>query len=312
VQVGLQQRSGTHFQRAVQIVQNGEIGKVHYIECFNHTATAGGGPAIPPDSGVPQGLDWDFWLGPAPKVAYSAARQRSWRGFFDYGSGGLGDWGVHVMDIALWAMNAGAPQSISCMGARYLTQDPNDFSRSDTPDTVVVLYEFPGFVLHYSNIRHNSFGPNGNPGAKPFGAYGTMFHGTLGTLFVDRAGLEVVPQLIGKSDPNGKQYPRLTDDESAVNMFYTGLRGAERGSTSVQHYPHVRNFLDCVKSRKKPIADIEAAHLSTSICHLANVSYKTGEKLVWDGKNEKITNNSKANELLTRTYRAPWRLQGLA
>jgi len=108
VQVGIQQRSGTHFQRAVKAVQEGRIGTVHYTQCWNHYQSSPSGVGNPPDADPPANLDWDSWLGPAPKVPYNPAR-RNFRIFFDYAGGQLTDWGTHLIDIVLWAMNAKAP-----------------------------------------------------------------------------------------------------------------------------------------------------------------------------------------------------------
>jgi len=319
VQVGLQQRSGSHFRRAVKLIQEGRLGKIHFVECFYRAVSAvASTPA--PSSPPPAGLDWDFWLGPAPNAGYSPVRQRRWRSFYDYGGGIMTDWGVHVIDIALWAMKANAPLTVSSVGARYLAPDPNDFSLGDTPDTQVVLYEFPGFLLQFTKLANNSFGPHGKVGTDKFGAYGTLFHGSLGTLFIDRAGYELFPQLVGGRDPDaaldiqgewGQSISDRTDDGLAVSCVFGSQRGAESGSRSYTHFPHVRNFLTCLKTRQEPAVDIEAGHRTTTTCHLANISARTGQKLVWDAKAERITNSAEANQLLTRAYRSPWRLDGL-
>ena len=317
VQVGLQQRSGSHFQRAVKLIQDGQLGDIHFVECFYRSASR---PFVWPQSSRPAGLDWDFWLGPAPESPYSLARHRNWRSFYDYGGGIMTDWGVHVIDIALWAMKAAAPLSVTSVGARYLAENRNDASGGDTADTQAVLYEFPGFLLQFSKLANNSFGPHGKLGSDKFGAYGTLFHGSLGTLFIDRAGYEVVPQWVGGPDPNagpdargewGQSTSDRTDDGLAVSAVFASQRGAERGTRSFTHFPHVRNFLDSVKTRRKPAVDIEDGHRVTSTCHLANISLRTGQKLAWDAKAERITNWPGANDLLLRDYRAPWHLEGL-
>ncbi|MFN0168886.1 MAG: hypothetical protein ACKV22_20870 [Bryobacteraceae bacterium] len=101
------------------------------------------------------------------------------------------------------------------------------------------------------------------------------------------------------------------DDLTGVSMYFTTEAKGERGTMSIQHFPHVRNFLDCVKSRQKPVRDIEIGHRSTTACHLANISYRTGERIEWDGAAERITNSARANALLTVKYRDPWMLSGL-
>jgi predicted dehydrogenase len=306
VQVGLQQRSGTHFQRAVKMVQSGEIGDVHYVQCWNHESGSPEGAGNPSEASAPEGLDWDFWVGPAPmrpfKKSYHPAQ---WRWFFDFGGGKMTDWGVHLVDIVHWGMGVDAPRSVTAIGGKLFVNDARD-----TPDTLSAVFEYPGFLLHYSFLLHNSFGQNGNPGHKPFGSYGIQFHGTKGTLFVDRAGYEVVAQTEGHTDPGGGSV-RDMDDLTGVGQYYTARMAGGRATSSLQHFPHVRNFLDCVKSRQKPIADIESSHLATAACHLANIAYQTGRKIEWDAKSEKITNVPEANALLTRQYREPWKLNGL-
>lgn len=306
VQVGLQQRSGTHFQRAVKMIQEGQLGKIHYVQCWNHEWANSQGMGNPADSNPPNELDWDFWLGPAPKVPFNKNRfLGSWRWFFDYGGGKMTDWGVHLIDIVHWAMKADAPLSVTASGGKYYLTD-----NRETPDTMEVIYEYPGFLLHYSTLQHSSYGHTGNPGAKPFGSYGILFQGSLGSLFIDRAGYEIIPQAVSHAEP-GSPLPRDAEDLTGTNLYYTSQLTAGRGTTSVQHLPHVRNFLECLRTRQRPIADIEIGHRSTTACQLGNMALKLGQKILWDGKAEKITNTSKADPMLTRSYRAPWKLEGL-
>ena len=306
VQVGLQQRSGAHFQRAAQIVQSGQLGKVLSVRCWNHEVWAPEGIGNPPDSEPLPGLDWDFWLGPAPKVPFNKNRIRGgFRWFSDYAGGKLTDWGCHLIDIVVWAMGAQGPVSASACGGKYYFTD-----NRDTPDTLEVLYEFPAFVLHYSAMYHNTFGHNGDRGAKPFGSYGILFYGSSGTLFIDRAGYEVIPQTrarrLNAAVPSGD-----FEDLTGYNLYYESQLKPEVASTSAQHAPHVRNFLDCVRSRQQPIADIEAGHRATTVCHLGNIALRVGQKVLWDSSAERITNIEEANRLVTRRYRAPWRIEGL-
>jgi predicted dehydrogenase len=305
VQTGIQQRSGSHFQRAAQAVRAGRIGTVHYAQCWNHYNSSPAGAGNPPDADPPNGLDWDLWLGPAPKVPYNPAR-RNFRLFRDYAGGQLTDWGTHLIDVVLWAMDAKAPLSAVASGGNLFVKDCRD-----TPDTLEVVYEFPGFLLRYSTLQHNSYGHNGDPGAKPFGSYGILLQGTLGTLFVDRAGYQIIPQMTGHSEQVSQSYREAYDDLSGAGLYFTSATESERGTTSLQHLPHVRNFLDCMKSRELPRGDIEICHRSTTVCHLGNIALRTGEKVLWDGEAEKITNSAAANALLTRQYRAPWKLAGL-
>ena len=307
VQVGLQQRSGSHFQRAARIVQSGELGEIHYVQTWIHETSSKEGLGMPPDSEPPAGLDWDFWLGPAPKVPFNTEHfLGNWRSFFDYGGGRITDWGVHLVDIVHMAMRVDTPRAVTASGGKLYVRD-----RRDTPDTHEVTWEYPGFLLHYTCLHHNSYGHNGDPGHKPFGSYGIQFHGTRGTLFVDRAGYEVKPQMKDHTEPGGISFRAAFDDLTGISMYYELEGSAGRGTTSVQHIPHVRNFLQCVKSRETPAADIETGHRTTTACHLGNIALRVGQKLHWDGQAERFVDNEKANELLIRRYRAPWKLEGL-
>jgi hypothetical protein len=203
-------------------------------------------------------------------------------------------------------LNVRGPLSVTGSGGKLYMKDCRDCE-----DTVQVVFEYPGFLLQYSTLAHNSFGHNGHPGNKPFGSYGVMFHGTLGTLFVDRAGYEIVPQSRQRAEKISQSFREAYDDLSGLGIYFTTDSGSERGTSSLQHLPHVRNFLECMKTRQAPAAEIEIGHLSTVPCHLGNIALRTGQKLLWDAARERFTNSEEANRLLTRQYRAPWKLEGM-
>ena len=302
VQVGTQQRSGTHFQRAVRYVQEGRIGDVHYATCWNHSPRRE--PRAPVTGGPPAGLDWDMWLGPAPELPYDEVMNVGRRGYWDFWGGMICEWGAHLIDIVLWAMKARAPESAASVGGRFFTET------GEIPDTQQASFRYKDFVLHYSILNHNTFGPSGDPGAARFGSYGMQFHGTKGTLFVDRGGFRITPQTTRREEPDrveGESGPSM----QAPGYYYTTEIRAEQSDQSEQHAPHHRHFLDCVKSRKRPIADIEDGHYANVAGRLGNIAYRLGRTLHWDADREEVVGDAEANRLVVGTYRDPWKPKGL-
>jgi predicted dehydrogenase len=286
VQVGTWQRSNIHFQKAVQIVQDGLIGDVSFARTWNYSNNYPKGIGSPPDSDPPPGLDWDFWLGPATKVPFNQSRfgvgdgWSTFRYFYDYANGWLGDWCVHLLDIVHWAMKVDGPTAISASGSKFYLKD-----NSDTPDTLQVTFEYPNFICTYENrlLNGNSMYDHG---------YGIEFHGTDGTLFVDRGGFKLYPE---KKRHDGKEIevvPAMEMKEVNDGML-----------------DHVGNFLECMKTRNRPASDIEIGHRTSSACLLGNVALRSKERIVWDVPNQRMVQGSpEARKLLSRDYRAPWKL----
>jgi predicted dehydrogenase len=285
VQVGTQQRSGPHFKYAVQLVRDGVLGEVTFVRTWNYGNALPDGIGNPPDGTPPEGLDWDVWLGPAPKVPFNENRfgvslddeleyQRwaSFRNFWDYAGGMMTDWGVHLLDIVQWALDVDAPETVSTHGGKLVLED-----NRETPDTLQATYRYPGFVCTYENRECNGFPLDGH-------GYGIYFHGTEATMFLDRGGFQIFPE--GKDDGVPMQAQSLGES----------------------HARHMRNFLDCVKSRATPVSEMEVGHRSTSTAMLGNIAYRTGRQLTWDRKSETIVGDAEASKLLDRAYRAPWKL----
>lgn len=284
VQVGTQQRSDAHFQQAVEIVRSGKLGPVSFIRTWNYGNSYPDGFGHAPDSAPPPGLDWDMWLGPAPKVPFNLnrfgivqdetgrfTRWATWRHFWDYGGGMMADWGVHLLDIVHWAMDVSYPQAVSAMGGKFLLRD-----NRDTPDTILATYQYPTFVCTYENRQANSHPVEGE-------TYGIAFHGAAGTLYVNRQYFKLTPQ-----------------PGSSLEPMEVRASGAPKS--------HRRDFLDSIKARTRPICDIEIGHRSTTAALLGNVAFRTGRRIVWDGEKEEIPNDPEANALLTAEYREPWHL----
>ncbi len=276
VQVGQWQRSDTHWQDAVSFINSGKLGKIRLVRVFSYQGWC---PSIPvlADEPVPAGVDYDMWLGPATKRPFNRNRFHfTFRWFWDYAGGLMTDWGVHLLDYALFGMNVTAPKSIMAMGGKYGYPD----DACETPDSLQTIYEFDGFNVlwdHAIGIDDGAYGRN----------HGLGFVGENGTLVVDRGGWEVIPEKV-----NGKT--RM----EAVPL----KRGTGKGLSN-----HVKNHLDCIITRNPNTnASIQIGAHIAKFSALGNIAYRTGKKLVWDGT--KFTNDSEANKYLIPSYRDPWKL----
>ena len=285
-QVGTWQRSGLHFQKAVQLVQDGIIGPVRFARTWNYRNFMPDGFGNPPDSDPLPGLDWDMWLGPAPKRPFNrnrcgiGNRWGTFRYFWDYAGGWMTDWGIHLLDVVLWAMKADGPRVITTAGGKYLIKD-----NRETPDILQVTYEFPDFICTYEMREINSNSMYGK-------GFGIEFHGSDGTLFLDRDGFEVFPE---------KWEFETKPGERTASMKMESVNDAL--------YDHVTNFLDSVKSRKPAVCNIEVGQRSSNICFLANVAYRSKQQLGWDAANQRLVQGGpQAQKLLGREYRSPWKL----
>ena len=287
VQAGTQHRSAPHFREVQEIVQSGALGKVNWVRVWNYANWYPQGIGRAPDSEPPAGLDWDFYLGPAPLVPYNRKRFLvTYRWFWDYSGGYITDFGTHRLDTVQQVMGVTAPQTIAASGGRFSLQDAGEI-----PDVLQVTYEYPGFVLSYESCLLNGHGVGGRtPGMKYYNAKGAedrpngmAFYGTNGALYADRIGYEIYPEL--KSTLDRKQMN--TTDATKL---------------------HAANFIDCVRSRKPPNAEVEIGHRSTTVAHLGNIAFKTGKKLHWNAGTEEFVDDGEASKLLSRQPRKPWDL----
>jgi predicted dehydrogenase len=289
VQVGTQQRSGEQYHKCVELIRSGHLGEVR-------SARIASWRNITPGFTEPGGAeklseaDWQMWLGPAPYVPFELNRCiYHFRWFWDYSGGQTTNLLSHNIDIVQWAMNA-TPRAVSAHGGRYSLK-----GIGETPDVIEAILDYPGFVVHWS-CREISAAE----------APGLEFQGTKGTLRVSRAGIEVIPD---KMIPSGDQIPRFTEARRVQpDLRYRTEAFKRDGYEQVrdQFRPHVRNFLDCVKSRRQPLSDLEAAHQTTVSCHLVNIAMKVGRTVRWNAEKEQIVSDAEANRLLARKYRAPW------
>jgi predicted dehydrogenase len=280
VQVGQQQRSGQHWQDCVALVKSGNLGTIRKIKTWGYFDYGKAKPKVP-DSDVPNGVDYDMWLGPAPKHAFNKNRfHGSWRFFWEQGGGLLTDWGVHLLDIPLWAMDVSVPKSISSTGGIYAYGS----NAIETADTQTVIYDYGNFILewdHVGGISKGSYGRN----------YGVAFIGNNGTLVVNREGWEVIAEE-SEGKPKTELFPLQPADKQ-------------------DHFKHVKNFIECIKTRNRPICDIELGHNAAFIAHAGNIAHRTGNKLQWDAASSKFVGDVKANALLKPEYRGPWKFPSL-
>ena len=276
-QIGQWQRSDKHWQDAIEFVHSGKLGKIRTVRAWSYQGWMKSIPVVA-DSEPPAGVDYDFWLGPAKKRPFNKNRFHfNFRWFWDYAGGMMTDWGVHIIDYALFGMNAKAPKSVMAMGGKFAY--PKD--AAETPDTQQALYEFDGYTM----LWDHGIGIDGGYYGR---SHGVGFVGNNGTLVVDRDGWEVIPE--------GGKNPKM-DRVELIKGDGQGLKN------------HMENFIDCIKDRdKSPNANIGIAANTARVCHLGNMAYKTGRRLYWDVDNSKFIGDEDANQLLVPNYRTPWEL----
>jgi predicted dehydrogenase len=280
VQAGTIERSGAFFQKAREIVRSGDLGDITFCNTFQSVTMSKEGYGNPPDSDPPPGLDWDLWLGPAPKRPFNANRwgvaPDRWstsRYFWDYSGGAMTDWGVHLLDIVQFAFDEAMPVSISAQGGKFYATD-----NLETPDTMLATYRYSGFLGAYECRSANPFPWYKNTSA-------TAFHGTTATLVVNRDGYWIWPAEKGKQ-------PAAETTHNMADM----------------HVLHWKNFLECLRTRQKPASDIETCVRTTTTCLLSNLALRHGVTLDWDEKAFTVKQHD-MQPFLRANYRSPWKLE---
>lgn len=271
VQVGTQTRSVEHVRQAIELLHGGAIGDILAAKVWNSQLRGNIGHATPSDP--PEHLDFDLWVGPAPMVPYQSNLLPSiWRWWYAFGTGDIGNDGVHDLDVGRWGLGVQThPTTIAALGGKYFFDDDQQF-----PDTQTVVFEYAGrgprgkVQLIYEQRIWSPYVQEGHEN-------GNAFYGTKGMMIL------------------GKQ--------SGWQLF--GPRNEPREKMAVQfaNEPHHRNFLECIRSGQRPNADIEIGHLSATLAHLGNIATRVGRVLHFDPSTEQIANDEEANRLVRRTYR---------
>lgn len=276
VQVGTQRRSSDYCKSAVEYLASGKLGKLCLVKAWHSQVRESIGK--PPDGAPPSSVDYDVWLGPAPKRPFNPNRfHYNWRFFWDYCNAEIGNQGVHVLDIAMWGIQSlrgvgnCLPKRVSSNGGIYWLDDAKE-----VPDTQVVTYDYGDFML---NWELRSFGKSRPPENEQSGV---GFYGTEGALVIGFESWQAY-------NKDGGVEHSVKDPEPASGA-------------------HERNFLECVKSRKRPNADVELGRLSTTICHLGNISGRLRRDVRFDPASETFGDDAQANAWLTKEYRSPYTL----
>ncbi|QDK78071.1 Gfo/Idh/MocA family oxidoreductase [Spirosoma sp. KCTC 42546] len=276
-QVGQWQRSGLHWKAALDYVQSGKIGTIRTVKTWAYMPYGKTFPVVA-NSPVPEGVDYDMWLGPAPKRPFNRNRfHGTFRYFWDYAGGLMTDWGAHMVDIGLWGMKVSTPKSVMSMGGRFAYPDQD----GETPDTMQVLYDYGNFTLSWDHAIGIGRGPYDRD-------HGVAFIGTQGTVVIDRSKWEVLPEVEG-----GKY---LTP---AMPTQYGDGKDLDR---------HTLNFVECIRSRQQTNCPVEVGRNVAVNAQLGNMAHRLGQKLYWDDAKSTVTSDSKANELVKAHYRKPWSL----
>jgi len=282
VTVGMQSRSAAYVKKAKDYIQSGKLGEVYLVRVYNMMQHPRQKPSG--DQPVPQGFDYDMWCGPAPKPPYNPSRR--WLNQWEYSCGPIAGDAVHQMDLARFLIDdIPYPKSVSHVGAVYGLRDGRE-----TPDTQLALFEYDRLTLMMEAALWTPYMKK-TPGAVrdsdkfpnwPFSSTKVELLGTKGFMYFGR---------------HGGGWQAYDSSGELVRSEY-GRQGDRE---------HQDNFIDCVRTRKRPNADVEIGHYSVLLCHMANISYRTGnQKLEFDAESESFTNSDRANKLMKRQYRKPW------
>ncbi len=287
VQVGTQRRSTPHLIDAREnIVKAGKLGQVGLVEiyCYYHMRDRRSLPDLAP----PDYLDWDMWTGPAPLLPYNdMVHPRKWRAFMEYSNGIVGDMCIHMFDMVRWFLDLGWPKRISSTGGIYVDKQ----SRANISDTQTATFDYGDLQVVW---QHRTWGDTPDPdypwGATLYGDKGKLRASVMGYDFQAQGG-ETISK---KVDYELDQYPEDRTEKDLERHVAPALRG------------HMKNLLQCIDDRSRPVADIEQGHISSASCILANLAMQLGRSLEWDSEKQEVVGDAEATRLLRRPYRTPW------
>ena len=277
VQVGMWQRSSKHWFEASEVVKSGILGDVHLVKAWIYKGYDEPYPVMP-DAEAPDYVDYDMWLGPAPKRPFNLNRfHYNFRWWWDYAGGAMTDWGVHLLDFALYAMDAGMPESISPGGGIFY----HEAGAIETPDIQQAIYNYP---------KHTMIWECGlNPGIGPYQrGHGVAYVGQKGTLVVSRNGYELIP------DYSSKQKGPFFEGRSQEN-YGDGLD------------EHVQNFLKCIREGGQVNAPVEVGAKTAIVSEMGNIAYRVGQRIHWDDATKSFKEDA-ANKLARLNYNPNWPL----
>lgn len=290
VQAGQWQRSGPHYKKAIEIVQSGVLGKIRLVKVWAYQGWMKPVPVVP-DSPAPAGVDYNFWLGPAAKRNFNANRFHfNFRWFWDYAGGLMTDWGVHEIDIALYAMQVTAPISVMATGGKLAYPD----DASETPDTLQAVFQYENFNMLWEHATGIDNGPYGR-------REGIGFIGNNGTLVVDRGGYEVIVERVADG------YDKTAGNKMTPIEAYVKPRELNYLDLATQ------NFIDAVKKNDQSALNtpIRSGSVAAINAQMGNVAFRTGTKVFWDTRTNTFIDNKEANKFIQPKYQNGWELPGV-
>ncbi len=304
VVVGTQRRHGKGVAEAAKVVESGKLGKIHSIRIASYRNIYPGFDKTPVQD-PPANLDYDMWLGPAPKRPYTAHRALyHFRWFWDYSGGQMTNLGAHTIDQVLYVMKVKGPTMVMSTGGRFALEDDGE-----TPDQQDAMWVFPGFTMNYAIREANAM--RGDPAAR-----GQLYLGTKGTMVLS-GGYEVVPENridpvndIPKFQGHPAGGPVYSDTKPTpyIEASRGGVASDARYGTGGEDTMSMneRDWVESIKSRKRPLCEVEDGHRVSIACHLANLSLRLGRSIRWDPDKEQVIGDKEAAAMCVRPYRAPW------